>query len=446
MQSKTGLALILLLCLVAMSTAQYYDGGLGYRGDQRGVLMGGVGFTRIDEGGESKNYVSIGLRPELAFGKFGVGLNINLLYDTSTGGLRSKDWDSGYDYLRMLRYLRYGFKLDPFYARIGTLDAARLGHGFIVNYFNNEASYDSRKIGLEFDLDFGRFGFETIASNVGRSEVLGTRGYVRPLHGMQLPIINRFAIGLSFARDFDPDAWSNSDDGVSVYGFDLELPLLKSRVFNTILYFDYAKIRGYSSIEEQTRSFGSGSAVGISSGLGNLLGLIEISARVERRWLGKEFIASYFDPFYEVQRYAIHGADTLHKADYLLGIQEETRGVFGELYGNVLGNKVRLLGQLERLDKQPNSGRMHLSADAPDLIPVIAARATYSKMAVETIGDVFTLDANSVARVGLGYKVKPYLIAYVDYIWSFVETTPGSQSYRPQERIEPKLVFVYKLK
>ncbi len=446
MQSRTVLVFLMVLCLAGLSAAQYYDGGLGYRGDQKGVFMGGVGFTRIEEGGESKNYVSIGFRPELSFGKFGVGLNINLLYDTDNGGIRSKDWDSGYDYLRMLRYLRYGHKLDPFYGRVGTLDAARLGHGFVVNYFTNEASYDNRKIGLEFDLDFGMFGFETIASNVGRSELMGTRGYVRPLHAMKIPIISRFAVGASFARDFDPDAWSNSDDGVSVYGFDLELPLIKSQVFNTMLYFDYAKISGYSSVEKKSRGFGSGTAVGISSGLGNLLGLMEISARVERRWLGKEFIASYFDPFYEVQRYQTLGADTLHKADYLLGITEETKGVFGELYGNVLGNKIRLLGMLERLDDQPKSGRMHLSADAPDVIPVLAAHATYDKMAIETVGDVFTLDANSVARLGLGYKIKPYLIAYVDYIWTYVETEAGSRSYRPQERIEPKLVFSYNFK
>ena len=98
---------------------------------------------------------------------------------------------------------------------------------------------------------------------------------------------------------------------------------------------------------------------------------------------------------------------------------------------------------LSRLDAQPKSGRLHLAADAPDLIPVLAAHATYDKSNIETVQDVFTLNNQSVARVGLGYKLKPYLIAYVDYIWTYVETGEGTHIYRPQERIEPKLVFSY---
>ncbi len=446
MRREHLLTLLFIFCLVAMGFSQYADGRLGYMGDQRGRVMGGIGFARIDEGDQSNTYISIGLRPELAFGKFGIGLNINLLFNTENGRIRQKDWNSSYDYLRLIRYLRYGRKLDPIYARVGTLDAARLGHGFIVNYYTNEASYDNRKIGLEFDLDFGKFGFETITSNTARGELLALRGYYRPLRSTELPIIKNFALGASFARDFDPDARSKTSDGVSVYGFDVELPLVRSQIFNTYLYYDWAKIRAYSSLEEKTRDFGSGQAVGIYSGLGNLLGILELAARLERRWLGKEFMASYFDPFYEVERFQIRGGDTLHKADYLTTITSETNGVFGELYGNLLGNRVRLLGMLSRLDKEPKSGRMHLSADAPELIPVIAFHATYDKMNLEKVKDVFTLDNNSVARVGLGYKIKPYLIMYVDYIWTYVETEPGSREYKPQERIEPKLQFVYNLK
>lgn len=436
--------LSILLCLTASTFAQYADGGLGYMGmsGQGGVIMGGFGFAKIDD----ETYYSINFRPELAIGKFGIGLNVNLLYDTETGHIRSKDWDSGYDYLRMIRYLRYGRKWDPVYIRVGTLDAARLGHGFIVNYYTNEANYDERKIGLEFDLDLGKFGFETITSNTGRAELLGMRGYYRPLYGVvNIPIIKNFAVGASFARDFDPDVWTKSDDAVSVYGLDMELPLIKSQVFNTMLYVDWAQISGYNTFEDKSRTYGSGQAVGIYSGLGNLLGILELAARVERRWLGEEFVASYFDPFYEIQRYQEDEGFQSRKTDILLEYQEKTKGVFGELYGNLLGNKLRLLGMLSRLDGKKESGMLHLAADAPDAIPILAAHATYDKIGVETVSDVFTLNNQSIARVGLGYKIKPYLVLYMDYIWTFAETEPGSKKYKPQERIEPKLVFVYHL-
>ena len=439
MKTIRWLLVLALLCVTAPSFSQYADGGLGYMGTEGGLIMGGVGLTKIDD----QTYFSINFRPELAFGKFGIGLNVNLLYDTETGHIRSKDWDTGYDYFRMIRYLRYGHKWDKVYARVGTLDAARLGHGFILNYYTNEASYDNRKIGLAFDLDFGRFGFETIASNLGRAELVGGRVYYRPLLGIvTVPIIKNFAVGATYTRDFDPDAWSGTDDGVSVYGFDFELPIIKTQLLNTMLYFDWAQLNGYSSIENESRTFGSGRAIGVSTSIDNLGGLIDLSAKLERRWMGEEFVASFFDPFYEIYRYQEMNGNRQYKTDLLIGLPD-TKGVFGELYGGLLGNKVRLLGNFIRLDDQERSGALHLAADAPDAVPTVAAHATYDKIAIEKTGDVFTLDNNSVARVGLGYKIKPYLILYVDYIWTFVETEPGSKTYKPQERIEPKLVFVY---
>ncbi len=438
MKKMVLLTAILLLAFSVAPRAQMADGGLGYMGTEGGLIMGGMGVSVID----NQTYFTINFRPELAFGKFGLGLNVNLLYNSQTGALRSKDWNSSYDYFRLIRYLRYGHKWDPFYARVGTLDAAFLGHGFIMNYYTNEANYDERKIGLAFDLDFGKFGFESVASNLGRAEIVGGRVYYRPLHTLTIPIIRNFALGATYVHDFDPDAWLGTDDGVSDYGWDVELPIIKTSVLNTTIYYDWAQIAGYSSTEGKSQTFGSGHAVGIMTSLGNLFGVIDLSAKLERRWLGKEFMPSFFDPFYEIYRYQIKDGIKLHKTDMLLGLSE-TKGIFGGLYGGLLGNKVRLLGMFSRLDEQKKSGALHLAADAPDAVPTIAAHATYDKMGIETIDDVLTLDYRSVARVGLGYKIKPYLILYMDYIWTFVETEPGSHVYQPQERIEPKLVFAY---
>jgi len=442
MKKNVVVLCLLIFILFGVSSAQYADGGLGFMGQDGGLLMGGVGMAVIDD----QTYFTINFRPELAFGKFGIGLNLNLLYNAETGEVRKEDWDESYDYFRVLRYLRWGHKWDPVYARVGTLDAARLGHGFIVNYYTNESSYDNRKIGLSFDLDFGRFGFETVTSNLDRAELIGGRLFYRPLQGVvEIPIIKNFAVGGSYARDFDPDTAVDSDDAVNVYGFDAELPLLKTGILTTMLYYDWAQIAGYSSIEDKNVTFGSGQAVGIMASLGNLAGLIDISAKFERRFLGKKFMASFFDPFYEIHRYRKSGETGIHKTDMLYGITEETKGYFGELYGGLLGNKVRLLGMFSRLDEQKNSGILHLAADAPDAVPAIAAHATYDKMGVEMMEDVFTLDINSVARVGLGYKIKPYLILYMDYLWTWKYETDetGAQVLKPQERIEPKLVFSY---
>jgi hypothetical protein len=184
-----------------------------------GSFVGALGMTVIDD----QTFFTINLRPDIAIGKFGVGLNVNLLYNTKNGAIRSQDWNESYDWARLIRYVRYGYKRDNFYTRVGTLDAARLGHGFIMNYYTNEASYDKRKIGLEFDMDFGTAGFETVTNNLGRFEVFGARAYARPLRPyIDIPLVKDLTFGATYVTDTDPDSRRGTEDGIYAIGLDME--------------------------------------------------------------------------------------------------------------------------------------------------------------------------------------------------------------------------------
>ena len=394
-----------------------------------GSFTGAFGMTVIDD----QSYFTINLRPDISLGKFGMALNVNLLYNTNNGAIRSVDWDEDYDWARLIRYLRYGHKRDNFYARVGTLDAARLGHGFIMNYYTNEASFDNRKIGLALDMDFGTGGFESVSSNMGRFEIFGARGYIRPLrHAIDIPIVKDLTFGATFVTDVDPDSRRSSSDGMYELGFDIELPLIKNKMFNTITYFDWAKID----------SFGSGIGFGIEANWRIVAGIAEVSAKLERRILGKEFVPAYFDAFYEIERYKpVAGGVVYRKDESLALIQENTKGVFGELAGHIL-NTITLVGNFQRLDQTPNSGVLHLAADTGDKIPVLALQANYDKMGIETANDAFTLDDRSIARIGIGYKVKPYLMLFMDYIHTF-RFDEEQHRYKAQKRISPRVAFVY---
>jgi hypothetical protein len=418
------LSLVILLAVSNISLAQQAS-PFG----NSGSFTGALGMTVIDD----ETYFTINLTPDVSFGKFGVGLNVNLLYNTKNGAIRSVDWDESYDWARLIRYIRYGHKRDPFYARVGTLDAARLGHGFIMNYYTNEASYDKRKIGLAFDADFGTAGFETVTNNLGRFEVFGARAYARPLRPyIDIPLVKDLTFGATYVTDVDPDSRRGTEDGIYAIGFDIELPLIRIPMLNTFTYFDWAKID----------SFGSGVAVGIEANLRVIAGVAEVSAKLERRILGKEFIPAYFDAFYEIQRFQpLESGSVARKDQSLALIQDETKGVFGELAGHIL-NTIRLVGNYQYLDQTANSGILHLAADSGDKIPVLALQATYDKMGIETLNDAFTLDDHSIARIGVGYKVKPYLMLFMDYIHTF-QFDEAKNKYKAQKRISPRVAFVY---
>jgi hypothetical protein len=380
------------------------------------------------------------LRPELAFGKFGAGLDITLHYNTQTGQIRSEDWNGGDDYLRALRYLRYGRKdRDKFYARTGALESSRLGHGFIMNYYNNALLYDERKVGLELDYDFGIGGFELVNSSFGRREVFGGRIFYRPLQLVSdMPIIKNFALGATFVRDDDPDSYRGTDDGVSVFGFDAELPIIKNPLTELKLYADLAKIK----------DFGAGQAAGVEWNIFGVSGLFDFGAQLERRFLGAEFLPAYFGPFYELERTSFQNPGTgqsVPKKKYLDNQNQSTSGTFGLLYGQVL-NTLRLVGTYERRDGKPKSGILHVEATLPETIPKVAFRAMYDDKNIDNVRDVFKLDENSAARLGIGYRMDP-LIFYVDYIYTFrydpnkpdPKTGLPKGGYVVQKRFEPQL-------
>ncbi len=442
---------LLLMLLPAFAAGQYMAFPPT---DNQSSFDGGVGMTWID----NQAFYSINLQPDIALGKFGIGLNVNLLYNTSNGRFYSQDWENRRtgktDWLRIIRYARYGRKGDPVYGRVGALDVERIGHGFLLNFYNNQIAYEDRKTGLSFDLDLGVAGFESMTNSLERLGVVGGRLYVRPLWNSEIPILKRLAFGASMARDTDPDSRRSTKDGVSVWGADVELPLLKSQALTTMVYADHGQIVDY----------GSGQTLGLRTDLNTLWGFLGLSFNVERRFMGKEFIAPYFGPFYEMLRHttlnevqdyfsliggnpagipaglAAAPSDTLISQNNLLSMMTESRNAW---YGALDLNFFKLIhtvGSFEKVDKYGNSGTLHLGAGLSPTIPVLSLEAAYDKRGIGTFKDIRTLDARSVARVGVGYKMKPYLMLYMDYIWNFVWNNER-QAYQPQERIQPRVAF-----
>jgi hypothetical protein len=158
-------------------------------------------------------YQKLTVSPDIAFGKFGIGLELTLHYtftdEAGVDPIRTEgDWipDPALDqnyldvYLPKFMYIRYGFKGDPLYAKLGSIEDGTLGNGFIMNNYDNTLFLPGQRIfGLAFDLDgalfnFPYLGLETFVGNVARFDVIGARLYARPLAGTEIPLLKNLQV------------------------------------------------------------------------------------------------------------------------------------------------------------------------------------------------------------------------------------------------------------
>ncbi|PIU18741.1 MAG: hypothetical protein COT16_01165, partial [Elusimicrobia bacterium CG08_land_8_20_14_0_20_44_26] len=133
-----------------------------------GVNMNGsIGAVALTRDGVTKVYYEFSMFPELTFGKLGVGLELVIHFDENNEILKD-EWYLN-QYPSKIDYLRWGQKhQDPFYFLIGRFrKPVTIGHGMIVDNYTNMAQYPNvRKIGLEFDLDRGRWGMEGVTGDI----------------------------------------------------------------------------------------------------------------------------------------------------------------------------------------------------------------------------------------------------------------------------------------
>jgi len=303
---KSGSALVavvaLLIGISGGSLVAEEGGGLDF-----GLSLG-VGAETFIEGGSPVTYQMVKLSPDLAIGKFGIGLDLTLHY-TFTGGaggdefrVREADWvpegdDTFLDlYLPKFKYIRYGFKGEALFAKLGSIDDATLGDGFIVgNYDNTLFLPDKRIFGLSFDLDgqlfnFPYVGIETFVGNLAQFDVLAVRPFVRPLAGTEIPVIKNLQVGGTFAMDRKPGLYFGDPaaEPVILYGADLRLPILANPAISLMAFTDVARLHNTGGV---------GGMVGFG---GRLIGFLNYGAQV--RVLGENFIPTYFDSAYDLFR------------------------------------------------------------------------------------------------------------------------------------------------
>ncbi|MBU0700337.1 hypothetical protein KKE26_03445 [bacterium] len=223
---------------------------------------GKIGALIID----NKMYYEINIQPEFVFGQLKMGMDLPLRWNDEDG-IRKEDWDGKEDIATILRYVQWAEKkAEPLYLRVGNIDRATLGNGFIVSdYANmsrentksgkNTLTPNKRTLGSTIDFNLNAGGVETMVNDIISPRLYGLRCFVKPLAAM--PVMKSTEVGFSYVNDTKAGTNTDIKKNLTVYGIDFSIPVFKEYA---TLYGDYADIK----------NAGNGMGYGIKGGFGVL--------------------------------------------------------------------------------------------------------------------------------------------------------------------------------
>jgi hypothetical protein len=417
-----------------------------------GVISSGAGVTIID----GDPFITFRLQPAISFDKWTIGLDVNLDYDIKNGGIRKENYDEVNDFLSMLRFVQYGEKLpsEPFYARLGQLNATSVGNGSIMYFYNNSPTFDNRRLGINTQINFEYGGIDLLYGNFADPGLVGGRLHLYPfsiIKAVDIPIIKDMQIGTTYIQDLEPtstyrtgflDSSTNqmvvtqSVPKVSVSGFDVTFPLISSELFSLKTYYDFASISG----------FGSGNALGISSSI-KIFDLVRADVRLERRINGEGYTTSYFNALYEIQRINIDPTtNAIQSKIHSVSQQKADNGIFGDLMLN-FSDIVRIYGSYQELDNTPQSGLLRLAVNILPSSQQFFVRGGLDKVNISSfLDEVFEANDRTFLYAEGGIRMGGNLQFSLLYQKTFQAIRSEDNSiigYSPQERIEPRINLVY---
>ncbi len=175
----------------------------------------GVGSATID----GKLYNQVALRPELSFGKLGIGLDLPIYIDNE-GNIREDEWDEASDIIDKFLYISWGQKSDPFWFKWGALNNVTLGYGGLLGGYSNMMEFPSvRKVGINTGMTFGNLGTEVFLSNMKEftrgGTLMGLRGTYKLSDAIPLTFGMNFVIDMnqfSGLKDTDDDTYPDIFD------------------------------------------------------------------------------------------------------------------------------------------------------------------------------------------------------------------------------------------
>ncbi|MBN2461725.1 MAG: hypothetical protein JXB60_08955 [Candidatus Cloacimonetes bacterium] len=465
MLKKALILLIISLPLLLPAAEPEFQGQAGFHAG------GMVGTIIIND----KTYSQIRFMPELVLGKFGIGLDIELLID-SDGKIREEDWDNFEDYINKIYYIRYGLRGDPFYAKVGGFSYYTLGHGLIMKDYSNMLRYpEFRQIGLQIG---GRIPpmnieLEGFTHNVQVNEILAARLAFQPFSNSNAPVIKNLKLGGTIVTDRDQYGKLDKDtiasipvdtdgdglnddvdpdlDGDGLIDNDwllnsnmteeeIELWLEENQIDYDVIpdkvEFDEDDITIFGADYElpliQSKVFELSHYGELAKIMDHNMGFIFpgfysrfliFHANLEFRYYQDDFLPSYFDHLYDEQRALVEG-DTVYTKESILQYTTAARGWYGSLTANIF-NILFLTIAYEDMYGEDDYDRKSIygNASLQKILPRLTkAEFNYSQTGFNKLKDLEFKAPSALVSASLGYSlaantslVATYQVRYSDY-------------------------------
>jgi hypothetical protein len=346
------------------------------------------------------------------------------------GQLRKEDWDSVHDFGRVLNYVTYGRKEDTLFISAGQRYSSSIGHGSITRRYAPNLDIDYPRASAQVDMYNDYAGFEFMTNDLLEWNLLSAIAFVKPLSFFkpQALALRTLSIGVSGGVDLSAP-WELTTDATGtrqldangrfrstnraakLIGFDVELKVVKTANVDLKPYVDYSMLLG-----------GDG---GLTVGL---LGRFNVGTTtvhafrvvLEGRYLGSHYQPSFFDTFYEIDRFAYLSKDFRGPTDltaqyvpkqrYLMETGLGTRGgYYVEASWGVPG-AVGLTFAVEGVTNSPATNFVaHLEVPVLSFVQIFGSYYLRGVESFAELGNGGLFKDKAVAFAGARLKLLPFL-------------------------------------
>ncbi|KXK04879.1 MAG: hypothetical protein OZ913_00555 [Ignavibacteriaceae bacterium] len=419
----------------------------------------GIGLTRVD----STNYYLLNLFPSYTTRdqSFSADLDLPLRFKSDGFDFRKEDYKTFTQVLSSLNVTYTQITQSNDFGIQGAFKQVKehsLGNGSLMYQYNNSTSYEARKSGINLAAAIIGGSANFMLSDITSGGVLGfgLDAEILQLAGgksgkLDIPVLKHLELGFNFAGDFNENAGILKIDTLTgkvledIGSINMINTYLAVRLFDTQEFF----IKGYADYSK-IFSFGDNFMLGADMNLYTDFGSLVVT--FQRRFQGGKYLPTYFDSFYEKDRYSItnklNGTYALNSKAALLNSMEELKGSTYLQSFLEIGKQLYLLGAYQKIDALDLGGEVYMIAALPNISPDFSIYGGYYKRRIDDVKNLFTFDENAYFFGKLDYYLSEMIVASLSYQQTFAAVRDNNGaiiSYEPQKRLQPEINFILPL-